>query len=43
MIEGGLKIEHGSGTTEYGPGVSITISGDDVARAISAYLVAHEV
>jgi len=38
-----MKIEHGKGTTEYGPGVSIHLDGDEVAAAISAWLVAHSV
>jgi len=38
-----MKIGYGSGTTEYGPGVSIELSGDEVAVAIMAWLVAHEV
>lgn len=28
---------------QYGPGVGITLSGDEVAIAISAYLVAHDI
>lgn len=38
-----MEITYGVGTTEYGPGVSISLSGDEVATAISAYLVAHDV
>jgi hypothetical protein len=38
-----MKIEYGKGTTEYGPGVSIHLDGDEVGRAISAWLVAHGV
>jgi len=38
-----MKIDIGSGKTEYGPGVEIILSGDEVARAIDAYLVAHAV
>jgi hypothetical protein len=36
-----MKVEYGKGTTEYGPGVSIELTGDEVATAIDAYLVAH--
>jgi hypothetical protein len=35
------KVEIGNGTTKYGPGVQLTLSGDEVAIAIDAYLVAH--
>jgi hypothetical protein len=38
-----MKVTYGSGITEYGPGVSIALSGSEVADAINAYLVAHEV
>lgn len=38
-----MKITHGNGTTKYGPGVSIELSGDEVATAISAYLTSHGV
>ncbi|HUP06828.1 MAG TPA: hypothetical protein VMU47_06745 [Caldimonas sp.] len=38
-----MKIEYGSGVTEYGPGVDIELTGDEVAVAIDAYLVAHGV
>lgn len=36
-----MIVKHGNGTTEYGPGVSIEMTGDEVATAIDAYLVAH--
>lgn len=36
-----MKVDYGPGTTKYGPGVSIDMTGDEVAQAISAYLVAH--
>ena len=36
-----MQVRLGEGKTEYGPGVSIDLSGDEVATAISAYLVAH--
>lgn len=38
-----MKIKHGKGKTEYGPGVEIKLTGEEVATAISAYLVAHGV
>jgi len=36
-----MDIQFGKGTTEYGPGVEINLTGSEVATAISAYLVAH--
>ena len=36
-----MKIEYGKGQTKYGPGVEITLTGDELATAIDAYLVAH--
>lgn len=36
-----MNIKYGNGTTKYGPGVSVELSGCDVAIAIDAYLVAH--
>lgn len=36
-----MIVKHGEGRTKYGPGVSIRLSGDEVATAIAAYLVAH--
>lgn len=38
-----MKIQHGNGTTKYGPGVLISLDGPEVARAILAYLQAHDV
>lgn len=38
-----MKVDYGNGTSEFGPGVSIELTGDEVALAIHAYLVAHEV
>lgn len=38
-----MKIKHGKGKTEYGPGVEIKLTGNEVAIAIDAYLVAHGV
>ena len=34
---------YGNGTTKFGPGVEIELSGEEVAMAISAYLVAHNI
>lgn len=36
-----MEVKFGEGKTEYGPGVSITLEGWEVATAIDAYLVAH--
>lgn len=36
-----MRVHYGRGKTEYGPGVSINLTGDEVATAIDAYLVAH--
>ncbi len=36
-------VKHGAGKTQYGPGVSIELTGDEVATAIAAYLVAHDI
>lgn len=36
-----MKVKKGKGKTEYGKGISIQLSGSEVATAISAYLVAH--
>ena len=38
-----MQIEYGRGETEYGPGVSVKLRGDEIASAITAYLVAHGV
>lgn len=38
-----MKVQYGRGKLTYGSGVSITLSGDEVAQAIYAYLVAHGV
>lgn len=38
-----MKVSYGRGTTIYGPGVNIELSGDEVATAIDAYLVAHNI
>jgi hypothetical protein len=34
-------VKFGNGKTKYGPGVDIDLDGDEIATAISAYLVAH--
>jgi len=38
-----VKVGYGGGRTKYGPGVSIELTGDEVATAIDAWLVAHGV
>lgn len=38
-----MKLKFGKGKTEYGPGVDIIMTGEEVAIAISAYLVARGV
>jgi len=38
-----MKVKHGNGQTEYGPGVEINLTGNEVATAIDAYLVSHGV
>lgn len=38
-----MKMKYGNGKTEFGPGVSIDLTGDEVARAIDAWLVANGV
>ncbi len=36
-----MKVKFGKGKTEYGPGVQIDLTGNEVAIAVDAYLVAH--
>lgn len=36
-----MEVRYGEGVTEFGPGVSIEMTGDEIATAIDAYLVAH--
>lgn len=36
-----MNIQFGKGTTQYGPGVQIDLTGNEVAIAIDAYLVSH--
>lgn len=38
-----MKIKKGKGTTKYGKGVDITLSGEEVSRAIMTYLTAKGV
>ena len=38
-----MEVKYGAGKTEYGPGVSIELSGSEVATAIDAWLVAHNI
>lgn len=38
-----MNIKYGNGPTEFGPGVSIELTGAEVASAILAWLVAHNV
>ena len=38
-----MNIKHGKGRTQYGPGVDISLTGDEVDTAIAAYLTAHKV
>ena len=35
-----MVVKHGDGRTEYGPGVSVELTGAEVATAIDAWLVA---
>jgi hypothetical protein len=36
-----MEIKKGKGSSEFGPGVEINLSGNELATAIDAYLVAH--
>lgn len=38
-----MEIKHGAGVIKHQPGISIDLTGDEVARAIDAYLLAHGV
>jgi hypothetical protein len=38
-----MIVRYGDGQTWYGPGVAVELTGDEVARAIEAWLVAHGV
>jgi hypothetical protein len=39
----GMKIKKGNEITQYGPGVDILLTGDEVATAIHSYLMARGV
>lgn len=38
-----MKIKRGDGKTEYGPGISIDLTGSEVAQAIDAWLLTNGV
>ena len=38
-----MKIDYGSGPTIYGPGINISLSGNEIAKAIDLYLLSHNV
>ena len=38
-----MNADYGAGQTKYGPGVNIDLTGNEVATAIEAWLVAHGV
>lgn len=38
-----MEISFGKGKTEFGPGIQIDLTGEEVAIAIHAYLTAHKV
>ena len=38
-----MQVDYGNGATQFGPGVNIELSGDEVATAIDAWLVAQGV
>ena len=38
-----MTIDYGQGTTRYGPGVSIWLSGEEVATALAEFVVARQV
>jgi hypothetical protein len=38
-----MKIKYGNGNTEYGSGVKIELSGEDVALAIEALIVSRNI
>lgn len=38
-----MEIKFGQGTTQYGPGVEVNLTGSELAIAIEAYLVSHGV
>ena len=38
-----MEINYGKGKTEFGPGVQIDLTGDEVCTAIYAYLRSHNI
>lgn len=38
-----MNIRHGDGRTEYGPGVLIELTGDEVATAVDSWLASHRI
>jgi len=38
-----MKVKYGKGKTQYGPGVQINLTGNEVAMAIYTYLTAHRI
>jgi hypothetical protein len=38
-----MNIEFGDGKTEHGPGVTVSLDGNEVATAIRAYLVSRDI
>ena len=38
-----MEVKFGDGKTEYGPGIEINLTGDEVALAIESYLFSHGV
>lgn len=38
-----MEVKYGEGVDAFGPGVSIELTGDEVATAVDAWLVAHGV
>lgn len=36
-----MEVKFGNGSTEFGPGVLVSLSGDELAIAIDTYLAAH--
>ena len=38
-----MKISYGSGISEYGPGIDIILTGEEVALAIEAFILTHNV
>jgi hypothetical protein len=37
------NVRHGDGTTKYGPGVLVELSGSELARAVDVYLLSQGV